>query len=75
MTTEALMEIVAEWGEVEKYLVWGGMGDQLQLERDKATVRAQRKFQLMGAEDSRRVKGFAVLLTAIYTDDFGTEGR
>lgn len=75
MTTEALMEIVAEWGEVEKYLVWGGMGDQLQLERDKATVRAQRKFQLMGAEDSRRVKGFAVLLTAIYTGDFGTEGR
>lgn len=75
MTTKALMEILAEWGEVSKYHVWCGMRDQLQLERAKAIIRAQRKFQLLGAEDARRLKGFAALLSATYTGDFGTEGR
>lgn len=70
------MDIVAEWGEeMEKYHVWGEMGNQLQLERAKAIIRAQSKFQLMGAEDTRRVKGFAALLAAIYIGDFGTEGH
>lgn len=69
------MEIVAEWGEKgEKSRVWGGMGNQLQLERDKAIIRAQSKFQLMGAEDTRRVQGLAALPAAICIGDFGTEG-
>lgn len=75
MTTEASTKVVAEWGEKgEKYQVWSGMGNQLQLERARALLRAQSKFQLMGAEDTRRVKGFKALLAAICTGDFGTEG-
>lgn len=74
MTTEASKEIVAEWGEVE-YIMWGGMEDELQLERANAIIRAQSKLQLVGAEDTRRIKGFVAVLAAICFGYFGTEER
>lgn len=36
---------------------------------------AQSRFDVMSAEDTRKVKGFAALLAAVYGSDFGTEGR
>lgn len=51
------------------------MRDQLWLERAKAIIRAPGTFDVIGAENTRKVRGFAALPAAKISSDFGTEGR